>query len=298
MRDASSSRPLWLALLAVLAALATPAAVGTTTVSAQAPRLLDVLTSVGDRVRQYYGRAQSVMCNEKVTIQPINRGFSPEGFARVLEYDLRIEWEANVDGDSAPDARVVRELRRVNGRPPRARDFEACMDPKSVSPEPLELLLPQHRDEYLFSWMGPGKLKNQRTVMLDYRSRVRGKIEGSLKDDCVSISAPGYSKGRIWVDEATHDVLRIDEQLVSRLEYRLPRGKGSRYAGSEDTYIVERADSTIRYRRVAFHDPEETVLVPESIESLTVFGGSAASHRTTQVFSEYRRFLTTGRIVK
>jgi hypothetical protein len=61
---------------------------------------------------------------------------------------------------------------------------------------------------------------------------------------------------------------------------------------------VERADSTIRYRRVAFHDPEETVLVPESIESLTVFGGSAASHRTTQVFSNYRRFLTAGRVVQ
>jgi hypothetical protein len=290
MRDASALRTgAGIAFCAVLA---------TVSVAAQAPSLVDVLTRVGDRVRQYYGRAQSVICNEKVTIQPINRGFAPDGFARVLEYDLRIEWEANTDGESAPDAKVVRELRRVNGRTPRPKDLEACMDPKSVSPEPLELLLPRHREEYLFSWMGPGKLKNLRTVMLDYRSRVRGKVEGSLKNDCVSISAPGYSKGRIWIDEATHDVLRLDEQLISRLEYRLERPKGSRFAGSEDTYIVERADSTIRYRRVAFHDPEETVLVPESIESLTVFGGAAASHRTTQVFSNYRRFLTAGRIVQ
>ena len=293
MRDVSALRPgAGIALLAELATLAT------TSVSAQAPSLIDVLTRVGDRVRQYYGRAQSVMCDEKVTIQPINHSFSPEGFARVLEYDLRIEWEAIAQGDGAPDAKVVRELRKVNGRPPRPKDLEACMDPKSVSPEPLELLLPRHREDYLFSWMGPGKLKNLRTFMLDYRSRVRGKIEGSLKDDCVSISAPGYSKGRIWIDELTHDVLRLDEQLISRLEYRLQRPKGARYAGSEDTYIVERADSTIRYRRVAFHDPEEAVLLPESIESLTVFGGSAASHRTTQVFSNYRRFLTTGRVVQ
>jgi len=280
------------------AGLALFAAALTVSVSAQAPSLADVLTRVGDRVKQYYGRAQSVVCNEKVTIQPINRSFSPEGFARVLEYELRIEWEANPDGDSAPDAKVVRELRKVNGRAPRPKDFEACMDPKAVSPDSLELLLPHHRDEYLFSWMGPGKLKNARTMMLDYRSRVRGKVEGTRKDDCVSISAPGYSKGRIWVDEATHEVLRLDEQLVGRLEYRLPREKGSRYAGSEDTYVVERADSTIRYRRVAFHDPEEVVLLPESIESVTMFGGAAASHRTTQMFSDYRRFMTTGRIVK
>lgn len=280
------------------AGIALLAAMLTVNASAQAPSLTDVLTRVGDRVKQYYGRAQSVMCNEKVTIQPINRWFSPEGFARVLEYELRIEWEANTQGDGAPDAKVMRELRKVNGHTPRPKDLEACMDPKSVSPEPLELLLPHHRDEYLFAWMGAGKLKNQRTVMLDYRSRVRGKVEGSLKDDCVSISAPGYSKGRIWVDEATHDVLRLDEQLISRLEYRLPRGKGSRFAGTEDTYIVERADSTIRYRRVTFHDPEEVVLLPESIESLTIFGGSAVSHRTTQVFSDYRRFMTKGRIVR
>ena len=267
-----------------------------TSVSAQAPNLTDVLTHVSERVRQYYGRAQSVMCTERVVIQPINRSFSPEGFARVLEYELRVEWEAAPSGE-APDARVVRELRKVNGRPPRPKDFDACMDPKSVSTEPLEILLPHHRDEYLFSWAGPGKLKNQRTVMVEYRSRVRGKVEGTKKDDCVTISAPGYSKGRIWVDETTHDVLRLDEQLVGRLEYRLPRGKDSRDYG-EDTYIVERADSTIRYRRVTFQEPEEVVVLPESIESLTVFGGSAASHRTTQMFSNYRRFMTEGRIVK
>lgn len=276
--------------------IAALAAVLTSGISAQAPNLTDVLTKVSERVQRYYGRAQSVMCTEKVIIQPISRSFSPEGFARVLEYELHVEWEA-ASGGEAPEAKVVRELRKVNGRAPRPKDFEACMDPKSVSTEPLELLLPHHRDEYVFSWRGPGTLKNQRAVVLEYRSRVRGKIEGTKKDDCVSISAPGYSKGRIWIDETTHDVLRLDEQLVSQLEYRLPRDTGSRDYG-EDTYVVERADSTIRYRRVTFHEPEEVVLLPESIESLTVFGGAAASHRTTQLFSDYRRFITTGRVVK
>ena len=46
-----------------------------------------------------------------------------------------------------------------------------------------------------------------------------------------------------------------------------------------------------------FDDPEETMLLPESVDELTVFSGGG-SHRTQQRFSNYKRFLTGGRIVK
>ena len=60
---------------------------------------------------------------------------------------------------------------------------------------------------------------------------------------------------------------------------------------------MERADSSVRYRAVAFHDPEEIVLLPESIELLTIFR-NAQSYRISQTFSEYKRFMTAGRIVR
>ena len=63
------------------------------------------------------------------------------------------------------------------------------------------------------------------------------------------------------------------------------------------TWVIERSDSSIRYRPVGFKDPDETVLLPEYIEVVTVFRG-AQSYRITQSFSGYKRFITGGRIVK
>jgi hypothetical protein len=265
-------------------------------VKAQAPAsLTDVLARVGDRVRHFYGRAQSIVCIERVTVQPLRRDMAPEGFARVLDFELRIDWDASADGDQAPEARIIRELRKVNGRAPRPKDEDACLDPKSGALEPLAILLPHHREEYTFAWTGFGRLKSRRAMMLDYKSRVAGPIEGKWKGDCVSIDAPGRTKGRIWVDEMTHDVLRLDEQLTGQFEYRVPREHWG--FNGPMTWVVERADSSIRYRPVAFHDPEEIVLLPESIELLTIFR-NAQSYRISQTFSEYKRFMTAGRIVK
>jgi hypothetical protein len=268
----------------------------TVVIRAQSPGdLATTLARVGDRVRQYYGRAQSIMCIELVRVQPLRSDLMPDGFGRVLEYELRVDWDASEDADGPPEAKVIRELRKVNGRAPRPKDEDGCLDPKSGALEPLAILLPRHREEYTFAWNGVGRLKDRRTMMVDYRSRKPGAIEGTWKGDCVSIDAPGRTKGRIWVDEVTHDVLRLDEQLIGQFEYRIPRDRW-RFNGPQ-TWTIERADSSIRYRPVVFHDPEEIVVLPESIEVLTIFKG-AQSYRISQTFSGYKRFITAGRVVK
>jgi hypothetical protein len=61
---------------------------------------------------------------------------------------------------------------------------------------------------------------------------------------------------------------------------------------------IDRDDLTMRYQEVAFSDPDEVMLLPESIESLTVLRSGLQSIRRTQVFSDYRRFLTGSRIIK
>lgn len=281
----------WTVLPAVVVAAAT--------VAAQTPGdLADVLSHVSDRVQQDDGRAQSIVSIEKVFVQPLGHNLSPDGFARQLEFELRIDWDASTDPENPPEARVIRELRKVNGRAPRAKDEAGCLDPKSGGPDSLAILLPHHRRDYTFAVNGFGSLKglkNRRAMMLDYKSRAPGPIEATWKGDCVSIDAPGRTKGRIWVDEVTHDVLRLDEQLTGQFEYRVPREHWG--FNGPTTWIVERADSSIRYRPVAFHDPEETVLLPDTIESLTVFR-NAQSYRISQSFTGYQRFITGGRIVK
>ena len=255
-----------------------------------------VVARVGERIQHYYGRAQRIVCLERVAVQPIRGDMTPEGFARVIEYELRVEWDAGPDG-TASEATVHREVRKINGRPAKPGDEPKCMDPRSISPEPLAFMLPAHRDEYVFSLSGSGRDRNRPAMFLDYKPRMPGKPEVTYKDDCTSVSLPNWEKGRVWVDPDTHDVMRVEQALVKRFDHRVPYERVR--MGMGDYWTLERADTSIRYRAVQFQDPEETVLLPESITSLTVFRGSGvAGHRTNQTFSGYRRFITGGRIVK
>jgi hypothetical protein len=262
----------------------------------QSPDQLDeVLERVSQRVQDYYERAQSIMCQETVRWQPVRSDLTPEGFGRSLEYDLRVSWDSAGEDGTAPEAVVLRELRKVNGRPARPKDEPGCYEPREVSPEPLAMLLPRHRNEYAFRWAGLGKVKDRPAIMIDYKDLTTGPIEATWKGDCASFSLPGRTKGRVWIDRVTHEVLRLDESLTSGFEYRLPPEHWG--LGRIQTWVFERVDSSIRYRPVLFHDPEETVLLPESIESIQITRGAQGVHKT-QVYSQYRRFLTSGRIVK
>jgi hypothetical protein len=69
-------------------------------------------------------------------------------------------------------------------------------------------------------------------------------------------------------------------------------------AWNSSTLALERSDSSIRYRPVRFSDPDETLLLPTSVETLTSWRPAGTYIRTTQTFSNYQRFLTGGRIVE
>ena len=274
--------------------------------AAQAPSASvdDLLKRVGERILEYYRRAQSVICTEKSTVQMIGWNFSPEGFARTVESELRVEADA-ADGDGLPEAKVVREIRKINGRIPRERDKSdraGCTDPNPLSPEPLAFLLPTHRSDFTFAAAGAAKEKNRDTLLIDYAS-VNRKSKLELKEDprgradCFQWSGDVPVKGRIWIDAETYDVIRVQERFSGPVDMRVSDALQRRYNFS-NWMVVERYDVTIRYKTVAFHDPEEAMLLPESIDLINVLRGGLASTRRSQTFSDYRRFLTGGRVVK
>lgn len=257
----------------------------------------DTLARIGERVEQWYARAQSLISLESVSIQQLRADMTPVEFPRRLSYELRLAWDAAAEGGELPEANVVRQILTINGRPPKPKDEDGCLDPKPVSPEPLSMLLPAKRDEYTFSAAGTARVDGRAALMIDYRSVAAGVPEITFTRDCVSIELPGRSRGRIWVDADTYDVLRLDEHLVGWFDFSTPREQQRRGAARDMT--IERADSSIQYKRVSFADPEETLMLPAAIETVTVIrGGSTQRHRITQRFSDYRRFLTGGRIVQ
>jgi hypothetical protein len=136
--------------------------------AAQAPREVDlVMARVSGGSPTIYRRAQSVICLEQSTVQPIQLNWSPEGLARTVESELRVEPEP-ADGDLLPGAKIIRDIRRVNGRAPRDRDRKdrsGCTDPNPFSSEPLSFLLPSRREDYRFTSMREGRDRDRRALI-------------------------------------------------------------------------------------------------------------------------------------
>ena len=256
-----------------------------------------LLARVGEQVEQYYARAQSVVCQETVRLAPLGTDMLNDGsHVRQLVYELRVAWEASPDAGNPPDVKVFRDIMTVDGRPPRPKDEPGCMDPKPVSPEPLAMLLPGRQRDSVFTWAGLAKIDGRPAAMLDYKSLLTGPIEVTRNKDCISVELPGRARGRVWIDQETGDVLRLDERLTGMFDFDVPADKPRRRPAESMT--IERADSSIRYKKVAFADPSESLMLPASIETLTIIRNAGVPRlRKTQVFSKYRRFVTGGRIL-
>ena len=253
-----------------------------------------ILARISDYVERYYGRAQSIVAIETVAVQPLGMDLTSNGFPRRLVYELRVEWNPN-EGDG--EATVVRELVSINGRPPRKDDEPRCTDPRGVSPEPLAAFLPSRRATYAFNQAGLATVDGRTAVMVDYRALRREAPKVEWRDECASIDLPGRTRGRIWADPETAEILRFDEHLVGPVDIPVPVAQQRK--GASPYMTVERADMSIQYRRTSFVDPDETLMLPAQIDSLIVVRNSGSPRlRITQTFSGYRRFVTASRIVR
>jgi hypothetical protein len=264
-----------------------------------------LLARIGARVADYYKRVQNIVCMEKSTVQPISMYFSSDGFARITESELRVESDALTDGDTPSEANIVRRILRVNGRPPRDKDKTdraGCTDPNPLSPEPLAFLLPANQHEYKFSSAGFGKGKDSRLLMIDFVSPGTGKPGKLIEDpngheDCFDWSVSTTTKGRVWIDATTYDIVRLEEHFAGPVTLSVANDLQRKH-NLPNWIVVDRYDRTIRLKVNRFKEPDEDMLLPESIETLILVRSGLQSTRRQQQFSDYRRFLTGGRIVK
>jgi hypothetical protein len=287
---------------AVVSVLALAGALSPTSGRAQALPGIDVLlTRVADRIEEFYRRAQHVICIEISRMQPIGSNYAPQGFIRTVESQLRVEADG---GDAAADATFMRDIQRVNGRAPRdedKRNREGCTDPNPLSTEPLAFLLPAHRSEYRFVSAGLGKERNRPAFLIDFASVERTSDLELIEDkeghdDCFDWMGPLAERGRIWVDADTYDVLRVERSVSGPIDVRVPP-RIQRRQGLGMRVVLMRNDTTTRYRTVAFTNPDEVLLLPESIDSTILVTGGLQSMRRSQVYSDYRRFITGSRVV-
>ena len=95
----------------------------------------------------------------------------------------------------------------------------------------------------------------------------------------------------------SYQVLRLERHLAGTGELRVSFALQRKH-NLPNYMTIERYDTAIRYRPITFTDPDEAMLLPESIETIVIWRNGMESTRRRQEYSEYRRFLTAGRIVK
>jgi hypothetical protein len=257
--------------------------------------LEETLLRVGRRLEEWYSRARTVVSHETVWIQPLRADMSPVDVPRRLAFELRVDWDPGRSGTGAlPEATVLRQALGPEGRA--ERDDPGCVDPKPVSPEPLGILLTARRAESEFTLGRRARVNDRPALVIDYRGRSTVPPEIQWTGECVSVALHGRSRGRIWVDAETYDVLRVTDRLVGTFELDVPRELQRR--GAAPTMTIESAESTIRYRHVQFDNPRELLMLPEAVDSVTVWRGAGVRrYRISQRFSDYRRYLTGGRLL-
>jgi hypothetical protein len=259
--------------------------------------LAGVLALTARRVEAYYARARTLVATERVLIQPVSSDLLSQGPGRRLTYELRVEWEPPPAGEPAGHAQIVRQLLSVNGRAPNPGSDPGCIDPTSISPEPLAVFLPAAQQKYEFTSDGTERLDGRATVRVNFRERNPAPPDIAWKGECVTINVPARTLGRAWLDAETGEVLRIDERFRGRFDVPVP-WEHQRH-GSPNLMTIERNDTSIRYRHVTFSDPEETLLLPSTIDTVSIVRNAGSPRvRVTQSFSDYRRFTTDSRIVK
>lgn len=289
--------------MARLILLALPIAL-TAVVSADSGQAVDVgglLHRAGERVTEFFARAQSLMCLEKVSLQRLSSGLASDGPSRFVESELRVSWDPSPDDPTPKEAKTLRQVLRVNGSPPRKRDMNNCTTPEQQVSEtqPLSILLPALRGEYTFKFDRLDTVDGRSAIVLSYREVKKPTVEVSLvdgKEDCINFEIDGGMRGRVWIDAETHDVLRLDKTLIGLVDIPLPWKVVRR--GGPMQWTMERWDESIRFKRVTFQDPEETMILPVSSTALQITRGAGTPRlRTTTQYLAYRRFLTGGRLV-
>jgi hypothetical protein len=272
--------------VAVLLALAAAASAGAR-LSAQGDELSIVLAGLAERTQQYYDRFISIICTETVHQQDLRFNLTPAGKPRVTVYELSVSRDPQAKGEAA--FRVDRTLQLVNGRPARKNQRPGCTDPKTGSPEPLAFLLASNQGRYRFTIADAGAGGPGGTRAIDFVESPPERVRVSWEGNCFEAEGGGY-QGRVWFDPISYDVMQVDIRLSK--PFLVPTRPGS-IGGS--VIRVERSEVTIRFARVQFQQPDEVVLLPDTIETLTVFRG-APSLRTEQRLSNFRRFLTRSEI--
>lgn len=285
-----------LLLVLALAACAPARAQEPEAAPAKDERLERILEKVGEGVARYQSGLFSIAFTETLRREELREDMTAKRSKEYVFESVVLREELSADEeDFYPQ--LARRLKSIDGKPSKKR-----LGPEmSYAVSSLGFLLPRHRGPLQFTLEGEETEAGRQL----YRVRILSPGEGEPRVEWQSrvvgfrfrVVAP--SVYTIWVDAETFDVLRLESHLAAPFEFDGPRAFGFGRLGPSRHFKYAAQDYLVRFHRRQFKDPEQTLLVPEYAEWVTVIeGASKPRTRATLRLSNYRRYRSDVKIIE
>jgi hypothetical protein len=257
-------------------------------------KLAGILERAGEGVARYQEGLFSIAFAETLRQEELREDMTPKKSKEFVFETVVLREELSADEEDYYP-RIVRRLTTVDGKPAKKN----ARHPAAFNIQSLGFLLPKNRPLFEFSLDGEEPVGGRAA----YRIRMLQPGEGPPRVEwnrgLVGMSFRVFAPFvyLIWVDAESYDVLRLESHLAAPFEFESPRAFGRFGPTRRLRYAAQ--DYSVRFRRERFKDPEQTLLVPESAEWLTVIeGASKPRTRARLSFGGYRRFRSDVKIIE
>jgi hypothetical protein len=263
-------------------------------------RLARILARAGEGVARYQAGLFHIAFTETLRYEELRKDMTPKKSKEFI-FDTVVLREELSTGEDDYYPMSVRRLKTVDGKRAKGDGGREAGYGRNVAS--LAFLLPKNRGLFEFTLEGEEAVDGRPA----YRVRLLRPGQGEPRVVWqrrllgMSFRAIAPTVYKLWVDAENFDVLRVEYDLLAPFEFDSPRAIGvgplGRIGPSRRLrYAVEHY--AVRFRRQQFKDPEQTLLVPESAEWLTVIeGANRPRTRATLRFSDYRRFRSDVKVI-
>lgn len=256
-----------------------------------AARLKELLDRTGERVRKFQEDLFSVKWTAVHRGRRLKADLTPKGRPQESVSEWIVVLRPVSDNSRETSVVAVIEVKSVDGKAPKEK--------KGASPvyrHPLEFLTPEKQAEWVFGWEGETDLRGSKTVVITAAPAVVTKPTSKVKGRFFYVKGM-QQKARVWIDPRTFDVLQVEWRLLDTFRFKTEFGlnwHGPFFVTRPAREVeYEKMDRTIRFARVVFKDPDQTLLLPVSEEYLYVIRGSRnPAYRATVSYTDYKRFVT------
>ncbi|HEX7314968.1 MAG TPA: hypothetical protein VF297_13655 [Pyrinomonadaceae bacterium] len=260
-------------------------------------KLERILGRAGEAVARYESGLFSITFTETLRDEELNKEMTPKK-SKEFVFETVVLRESLSDNEEDFYPKSLRRLKTVDGKPAKKGRRVPWY---GYSVQSLALLLPKHRHLHEFT------LEGEETIGGRAAFRVRalrpGQPPASVEWNRGMMgvgmrfrpNAPMYIL--LWLDAENFDVLRFETHLVAPFEFDSPRLFGA--FGPSRHLRWMKQDYAVTFRRQTFKDPEQTLLVPDAAEWLTVIEGAQHPRlRATIRFNNYQRFRSDVKIIE